>query len=242
VHGAGGSSSIWFKQIRAFSKYFNVLLLDLRGHGKSKRKLSNVFKKKYTFDYVTQDIIEVLNKEKIKSSHFVGISLGTILIRQLGEMHPKRVKSMVMAGAIMKLNTRSQILMKFGNVFKSMIPYLWLYRLFAYIIMPNKNHKKSRLLFVEEAKKLYQKEFIRWYKLTADINPLLKFFRQVELKIPTLYLMGSEDYMFLPTIEKISKEHESAQLCVVQNSGHVVNIDQPNEFNSQSISFIRKLI
>ena len=26
IHGAGGSSSIWFKQIRAFSKYFNVLL------------------------------------------------------------------------------------------------------------------------------------------------------------------------------------------------------------------------
>lgn len=241
VHGAGGSSSIWFKQIRAFSKYFNVLLLDLRGHGKSKRHFSNVFKKKYTFDSVTQDIIEVLNKEKIKASHFVGISLGTILIRQLGEMYPKRVKSMVMAGAIMKLNTRSQILMKFGNVFKSMIPYLWLYRLFAYIIMPNKNHKKSRLLFVEEAKKLYQKEFIRWYKLTADINPLLKFFRQVELNIPTLYLMGSEDYMFLPSIEKISSEHESAELCVVQNSGHVVNIDQPNEFNNKSISFIRNL-
>ena len=156
-------------------------------------------------------------------------------------MYPKRVKSMVMAGAIMKLNTRSQILMKFGNVFKSMIPYLWLYRLFAYIIMPNKNHKKSRLLFVEEAKKLYQKEFIRWYKLTADINPLLKFFRQVELNIPTLYLMGSEDYMFLPSIEKISSEHESAELCVVQNSGHVVNIDQPNEFNNKSISFIRNL-
>jgi len=35
VHGAGGSSSIWFKQIRFFQKDFNVLLLDLRGHGKS---------------------------------------------------------------------------------------------------------------------------------------------------------------------------------------------------------------
>ena len=33
VHGAGGSSSIWFKQIREFQKNFNVLLLDLRGHG-----------------------------------------------------------------------------------------------------------------------------------------------------------------------------------------------------------------
>ena len=146
-----------------------------------------------------------------------------------------------MAGAIMKLNTRSQILMKFGNVFKSMIPYLWLYRLFAYIIMPNKNHKKSRLLFVEEAKKLYQKEFIRWYKLTADINPLLKFFRQVELNIPTLYLMGSEDYMFLPSIEKLAATHRSAQLCVVPQSGHVVNVDQPDSFNAHSISFIEKL-
>ena len=241
VHGAGGSSSIWFKQLREFSKHFNVLLLDLRGHGKSRMQFSNVFKKKYTFDSVCQDIIEVLNKEKIKASHFVGISLGTILIRQLAEMYPERVKSMVMAGAIMKLNTRSQILMKFGNVFKSLIPYLWLYRFFAYIIMPNKNHEKSRLLFVEEAKKLYQKEFIRWYKLTSDINPLLKFFRQVELNIPTLYLMGSEDYMFLPSIEKISSEHKSAELCVVQNSGHVVNIDQPNEFNNKSISFIRNL-
>ncbi|EKB18825.1 hypothetical protein HMPREF1168_02599 [Aeromonas veronii AMC34] len=33
VHGAGGSSSIWFKQLRAYREHFNVLLLDLRGHG-----------------------------------------------------------------------------------------------------------------------------------------------------------------------------------------------------------------
>ena len=36
IHGAGGSSSIWFKQVKAFSEHFNVLLIDLRGHGKSK--------------------------------------------------------------------------------------------------------------------------------------------------------------------------------------------------------------
>ena len=36
VHGAGGSSTIWFKQIKYFSKKYNLLLLDLRGHGKSK--------------------------------------------------------------------------------------------------------------------------------------------------------------------------------------------------------------
>ncbi len=241
VHGAGGSSSIWFKQIREFSKHFNVLMLDLRGHGKSKRSFLNAFKKKYTFTSLAQDIVDVLDKEKIKSSHFVGISLGTILIRQIAETYPKRIKSMVMAGAIMKLNVRSQILMRFGNLFKSIVPYLWIYRLFAYIIMPKKNHKESRLLFVREAKKLYKKEFMRWYKLTSDLNPLLKLFRQIDIKIPTLYLMGREDYMFLPSIKQISKSQKLSQLSVVENSGHVVNVDQPIEFNNRAISFIRSL-
>ena len=217
VHGAGGSSNIWFKQIRSFREHFNVLVLDLRGHGRSKPKFSDAFKDNYTFNSITKDIIEVINHLKIEKSHFVGISLGTILIRQIAEMYPTRIKSMVMAGAIMKLNIRSQILMRFGNVFKSLVPYLWIYRLFAYIIMPKKNHKESRSLFVREAKKLYKKEFMRWYKLTADLNPLLRLFRQVDIKIPTLYLMGSEDYMFLPSIEKISKSHKSAKLSVVQN-------------------------
>ncbi len=241
VHGAGGSSSIWFKQIREFSKHFNVLMLDLRGHGKSKRSFLNAFKKKYTFTSLAQDIVDVLDKEKIKSSHFVGISLGTILIRQIAETYPKRIKSMVMAGAIMKLNVRSQILMRFGNLFKSIVPYLWIYRLFAYIIMPKKNHKESRLLFVREAKKLYKKEFMRWYKLTSDLNPLLKLFKQIVIKIPTLYLMGREDYMFLPSIKQISKSQKLSQLSVVENSGHVVNVDQPIEFNNRAISFIRSL-
>lgn len=241
VHGAGGSSSIWFKQIREFSKHFNVLMVDLRGHGKSKRSFFNAFKKKYTFTSLAQDIVDVLDKEKIKSSHFVGISLGTILIRQISETYPKRIKSMVMAGAIMKLNVRSQILMRFGNLFKSIVPYLWIYRLFAYIIMPKKNHKESRLLFVREAKKLYKKEFMRWYKLTSDLNPLLKLFRQIDIKIPTLYLMGREDYMFLPSIKQISKSQKLSQLSVVENSGHVVNVDQPIEFNNRAISFIRSL-
>ena len=47
VHGAGGSSSVWFKQIREFQKHFNVLLLDLRGHGNSKSHLFAT-KQKYT--------------------------------------------------------------------------------------------------------------------------------------------------------------------------------------------------
>lgn len=243
VHGAGGSASIWFKQIRDFKKHYNVLLLDLRGHGYTKPTLKTAFKQKYTFSALANDILEVLDFLKIEKSHFVGISLGTILIRQLAEMHPERVQSMILGGAILKMNFRSQILMKLGNIFKYVLPYLVLYKFFAFVIMPNKNHKQSRLLFINEAKKLYQKEFIRWFKLTAEINPILKCFRQVELGIPTLYIMGEEDYMFLPSVRQVVEKHyKSSKLFVIQQCGHVVNVEQPDIFNKKVILFIQTIL
>jgi pimeloyl-ACP methyl ester carboxylesterase len=243
VHGAGGSSSIWFKQIRAFQKEFNVLLLDLRGHGDSKNLFQKALKQKYTFKSIASDVSEVVNYLKIQSAHFVGISLGTIVIRQLAEMQPRMVKSMILGGAILKMNFRSQILMKLGNLFKYVLPYLVLYKFFAFVIMPKKNHKQSRLLFINEAKKLYQKEFIKWFKLTAEINPVLRLFRQVELNIPTLYVMGEEDYMFLPSVRKVVESHyKSARLFVVNNCGHVVNVEQPQIFNDAVIPFIHQNI
>ena len=241
VHGAGGSSSIWYKQLRSFIANYNVLVLDLRGHGKSKNILKGVVNPKYTFDMITSDILEVIDYLKIKKSHFVGISLGTILIRNLAEKHPERVQSMVLAGAIMKLNFRSQILMKLGVVFKSVVPYMLLYKLFAFIIMPRINHEQSRLLFVREAKKLCQKEFIRWFKLTSDINPLLRLFRLKDIKIPTLYLMGEQDHLFLSSIQRLAQEHRLSELFVVSNCGHVVNVEQPHVFNTKSIQFLAGL-
>ena len=239
VHGAGGSSSIWFRQIKVFQKQYNVLLLDLRGHGNSKGSLTTAFRQKYTFTLLANDILEVIDHLQIQKSHFVGISLGTILIRQLAEMHPERIQSMILGGAILKMNFRSRILMWIGNIFKYILPYLVLYRLFAFIIMPKKNHKQSRLLFINEAKKLYQKEFIKWFRLTAEINPVLKWFRQSELHIPTLYIMGREDYMFLPAVTKVAEDHyRSSQLFVIEQCGHVVNVEQPSVFNTEALSFL----
>ena len=242
VHGAGGSSTIWYKQIKSFSKKYNVLLIDLRGHGRSYKLGFDNLHKKYTFPIIANDILEVLDYENIKTSHFVGISLGTIIIRQIAEDYPERVQSMILAGAILKFNLTSQFLMKLGWVFKSIVPYMLLYKFFAFIIMPKDNHKQSRNLFVREAKNVYKKEFIRWYKMTADINPILKLFRNVELPIPTLYLMGEEDAMFLPAIQQVLKTHVNySHLEVISNCGHVVNVDKPEMFNKTVFSFIKSL-
>lgn len=240
IHGAGGSSSIWFKQVREFKKEFNLLLIDLRGHGKSAGSLRNIWKERYTFEAVTKDIIEVLEHLKIPPAHLMGVSLGTILARQLAEMEPQRVKSLVLAGAVTRLNFTSRLLVVLGNTFKSIIPYMWLYKLFAWIIMPRRHHAESRNLFIREAKRLCQKEFIRWFKLTKDINPILKCFKERDLAIPTLYIMGEEDLMFLESVKKIVKEHKLSILNIVKACGHVVNVEQPETFNELSLQFLKE--
>lgn len=235
VHGAGGSSSIWYKQVRTFSAYFNVLLVDLRGHGQSTKGAHN---QNYTFKDVTKDIIEVLDTLNITKSHFIGISLGTILIREIAEHYPSRVQSMILGGAILNFNLQGKILMRLGDWFKSFLPYMILYKIFAFVILPRKNHKEARSLFVNEARKLAQKEFVRWYRLTASVNKVLKIHRDKVTSIPTLYVMGSEDYMFLEPIKDLIKNHKNAMLSIIENCGHVVNVERPNHFNQVVLNYL----
>lgn len=239
IHGAGGSSVVWFKQLKEFKEKYNLLLIDLRGHGKSADLSRSIYNEEYTFEAVTEDIIEVLDHINIPSAHFMGVSLGTIIVRQLGELEPWRVKSMVLAGAITRLTFQSRALVYMGNAFKRVIPYMWLYKLFAFVIMPRKQHAESRNLFVREAQKLCQKEFIRWFRLTKDINPLLRYFKETDLGIPTLYVMGDQDIMFLEPVKKIIKEHKNSVLSVLKKCGHVVNVERPMEFNRLSLAFIQ---
>lgn len=236
IHGAGGSSTIWYKQIRDFKKHFNVLLVDLRGHGRSKMK--DLIFRPYTFEDIAKDVVEVLDHLNIPKTHLVGISLGSIISREIADIRPEKVKSLMLGGAVVQLNLKSKILMRLGVVFKNILPYMVLYKILARVILPRKSHKNARLLFIREARKLYQKEFIRWIKLMGELNTKLTSYRAKQLSIPTLYLMGDEDHLFLPAIQKISSSQDNSKLIVFKNCGHVVNVDRPYEFNEACIQFI----
>jgi pimeloyl-ACP methyl ester carboxylesterase len=239
VHGAGGSSSIWFRQLRAYAEEFNVLLVDLRGHGESALVADARHGERYTFESVSRDVLDVLDHLGIERAHFVGISLGCLIIRTIAELAPDRVHSMVLGGAIAKLNVRSRALVLLGNTFKRVIPFMWLYRIYAWILLPRAGHRESRLIFVREAQKLARKEFLRWFRLTMELPPILRLFEQRDTGIPTLYLMGEEDHMFLPSARRLAARQRRAVLHVIARCGHVCNIEKPQIFNRITIEFMK---
>ncbi len=239
VHGAGGSNVVWFKQLRDFRKHFNVLLVDLRGHGKSKAEYST--EEKYKFDEIARDVIQTMDYLGIEKAHFVGISLGCIVIRAIDNLAPGRAESIILGGAVIQFNSKIKVLVTVGKLLHFILPYMWLYRLNAWILIPSKKHIQSRKVFIKEAVKLGENEFKRWLRMSGEIKEQLQEYLRNEASAPVLYLMGDRDHMFLPMVTTLVKKHINSHLEVITNSGHVCNIDQPEAFNERSIQFIKSI-
>src|SRR6185312_9252946 len=124
LHGLGGNSNIWYKQIREFKKHYNLLFIDLRDHGGSADYESEILD--YTPEVLSKDVVKVLDFLGIAKAHFAGISLGSVIIHALHIHAPSRIKSMILGGAIIRLTRTAKVILKTGNLVKSFVPYMWL--------------------------------------------------------------------------------------------------------------------
>ena len=239
VHGAGGSNGIWFRQLKEFKKHFNVLLVDLRGHGKSKPENPEQ-DTDYSFDDIALDVIQIMDYLAVEKAHLVGISLGCIVIRAIDKLAPGRAESIVLGGAIIQFNKKLKVLISLAKILTSILPYMWLYKLNAFILMPYRRHRNSRNIFIKEAIKLGEKEFGQWMKMSGDIKTNLNEFILSEPSVPVLYLMGDSDHMFLPMVTDLVKTQVNSELEIIRNSGHCCNLDQAILFNEIAIHFIHK--
>jgi len=236
VHGAGGSIKTWRRQTEFFKKHFNVLLIDLRDHGRSK-EITPAFES-YNFEITSKDFKEVLDYHEIKKAHFITLSFGSVLIQDFIKKHPDYVNRLVFTGAVLGggLMLRSFIfLAQFLNLFLS---YPTMYRLFSYILMPRKENQFARRLYLTQAKNLSQHEYMKWLGLYNEFFKLLKSFKAFELKIPSLIMMGSQDLMFLKSARKYVLNQKEANLNIIEGAGHIVNIEKSEEFNQIVYGFL----
>jgi len=236
LHGFGGSSNIWYKQIRKLSKSYNLLFIDLRGHGKSRNVCLD---SDFNLNTACEDIIDVLKFLKIKSSHFIGISFGTLLILKLIKTHENYIKKSILAGAITSFNHFTRFLLLCLNLLKDILPNMMLYKLFAYIIMPKSNHKESRLLFVREAKIIERKVFNQWLRLIPDLKKFILRLKPSDFDKYILFISGKDDYLFAKDVKKFASKNNLHSYCSIENAGHVVNVDKPSAFNRKTVEYLQ---
>ncbi|WP_318617990.1 alpha/beta hydrolase [Sporosarcina sp. YIM B06819] len=237
LHGLGGNSNIWYRQVREFKKHFNLLFIDLRDHGGSANYDPATLT--YTPEMLSKDVVQVLDGLSIEKAHFAGISLGSVVLHALHIHAPERIKSMILGGAIIRLTRVARAILRTGNLLKDVVPYMWLYKTFALILMPKAHHKKSRDVFIQEAKKLSQKGFIKWYRFAGKA---CKIYPQIDTEknvIPKLYIMGDQDYMFLGPVKEDTVVDKAASLHIIEACGHVCNIEKYKEFNQTAIQFFK---
>src|SRR6266545_4358239 len=71
IHGLGSSARDWESQVQEFSRTYQVITFDLRGHGQSDKPAGP-----YTMSMFASDAAALLKRLGIESANVVGLSLG----------------------------------------------------------------------------------------------------------------------------------------------------------------------
>ena len=93
LHAAFVDHNMFARQVEDFGGQYNILLLDIIGHGQSRKT-----KKGDGIEKMSVWIREILDAEKIEKIHLVGISLGAVLAQDFANYYPEYVSSLACFG------------------------------------------------------------------------------------------------------------------------------------------------
>ena len=240
IHGAGGSTRTWKRQVKRLGQHFNLLVVDLPGHGESANKVNP--DDEYTFSVISHRVWEVVDHVGIDKVHVLGVSLGAIIALRVEQLYNNRVKSVVLAGAIVQLNRKLKLIASTSLFLAKVIGYRAFYKMAARIALPRKNHKTSRDVFIRESAFLTTDEFRKWTEMYRSLNVTLKELYNEATGVPRLLLMGDQDHLFLNPAMDYVRSKANSMLKVFPKCGHVVNIEQAEAFNDHCIDFIHEVI
>jgi len=247
IHGLGGNLETWKAQIRAFRKHYNLLLLDMPGHGKSyvsDERMPEAF----TDTMFVESTTEVMDSLGIERAHFVSISLGSSIVFALLHEVPQRMITAVFGGGVGYVKGVWRLLFDFTVFLGKYAPWLFnrklLYKFICRAVMPRKAQANSRKRYYEAAKKLSLKDFWAWmaniaYHLKDEtLETFVEDFNREG--IPSFWVSGSLDYVCRPGVEQLVAKLDQAEYHLSDNVGHVVNIDGWSVFNRVVLDWLKQ--
>lgn len=225
LHGAGGNHLSWPPQIRRLDGE-SIYALDLPGHGKSEGA-----GRQSIAEYV-DDVIAFMKSLKIRAAVMVGISMGSAIALQLALKYPKKVCGLCLFGAGAKLPVAPVILETVGNA-NSFVSAVDMINQNCFGVQAPKNLVQlSKRQMLEMRPPVLLGDFMACnaFDATSQLG---------KIDIPSLIVCGAEDKMTpVKLSESLRDGIANSQLHVVDDSGHMVMLEQPDTVANLLMQFI----
>jgi len=224
LHGATSLGSKDFAaQIPLFSRAFQLILPDARGHGRTRWDASDGF----SYDWLVDDLAAFVDGIRLETFHVVGFSMGAMTALQYATRHPERLRTLTVVGITTQREPRASVGRR--------------------LMDPARADRDEPAWVVELGRRHDAGQGVgAWRRLlpaiAADIatQPLLAPRDLRRIDAPAMVVCGDRD-PFVPVDHAwgIQRQLPDGRLFVVPECGHEVMSRKPSLFNEALAGFYR---
>ena len=228
LHGSGLSHIVWsLTEQFFFNKNFNVLSLDLPGHGNSDGPCLDSIEK------IADWLEEVFKKLNLNDLILVGHSQGCLEILEYAHKYKSRLKKLIFVGGSNKMPVHPDLieLAKNGDSDAIKLMMKWGYEGSKKFIGGNPVEK-----IIQSPRDISE---ILAVDLIACNNYVNGFEAAKKINLPSLVILGELDKMVnLESGKKFSNLLENSTTHIINECGHMIMIEKAFEMREKILKFL----
>ncbi|MDA2933659.1 alpha/beta hydrolase [Acidobacteria bacterium AH-259-D05] len=237
VHGWSCDQSYWNAQVMHFAPHYQVVTIDLAGHG-----ASGLSRENWSISAFAQDTVAVLEHLDLNEAVLIGHSMGGPVVLEAALWMPERVSALVGVDtffdrwALLTPEERRQRLAPFRTNFVKTTRKWVRQDLFAPTSDPNLVEKivADMSAAPPEVGSAAMEGLYEWGK-----NDFRQAFEQ--LRMPLFIIQAESNLQLLQLVEGLASSLESFQVLSVPAVGHFVMMEDSETFNRLLAQIINKL-
>jgi 3-oxoadipate enol-lactonase len=236
LHGVGGNKRNWHDNLAAFGQHFHVAAWDARGYGESDDYDGDLDR----LDFA-RDLSRVLDYFGANRAHILGLSMGGQIAMDFAEHYPDRLLTLTLCCTVNGFPQLSEAdIAEFVRRRKEPLlggkePKDIAVPLAKTLVGPKASSEAFDKL-VDSISRLHKLSYIKTIESSVKSKAHTKL---GQIQVPTHVMCGEEDVLATPAIAgEIAAMIPGAQLTIIPEAGHLINIERPAEFNSAALDFL----
>jgi pimeloyl-ACP methyl ester carboxylesterase len=242
IQGFAGNHQAWFFQTPVFRKYYEVIVFDNRGIGKSGRA-----GEPYTIRTMADDVIALMDYLGIDKAHILGLSMGGLIAQEVAISYPERLIKLVL-GSTFTETERNDVhpeLMKALGIREGDtsvdIRKIDFRKLMNFMVSSAFNKRLYRMVLLTLSRRSMKSIDASGYlEQMAAVTSYTTLDRLHLIKAPTLVITGTGDRIVSPGMsDSLASRIPNATLVKVKGGSHAFFMEMRGRFNKEVLEFLR---